>query len=131
MLAYYTTVIKKEEILDKIADDGRNLSTLVNDLACLLKEFKASCELRDVETSQKLLSESEDSLKTIVPILANIRSNFDSYLVSLIPNKEDVKQEQKTEEQDKQQIQTQDPNQLATLLETIKSLKEMKDSLGK
>ena len=131
MLAYYTTVIKREEILDKIADDGRNLSTLVNDLACFLKEFKASCESRDVETSQKLLFESEDLLKTIVPILANIRSNFDSYLISLVPVKQETKQEEKVEEENKQQTQVTDPNQLSTLLETIRSLKEMKESLGK
>lgn len=131
MLAYYTTVIKREEILDKIGEDGRNLSTLVNDLACSLKEFKASCEIRDVESSQKLLLESEDLLKTIVPILTNIRSNFDSYLVSLVPNKQEVKQEEKVEEETKQQPQTTDPNQLSTLLETIRSLKEMKESLGK
>lgn len=126
MLAYYTSLVKKEELLEKLSSDGKRLASISNDLVCCVKEYTAACDVRDIEHAQKAIYEAEELSKIVVAMITNTRTNYDSYISSLVPQKEEEKQEVVKQEN---QIQT-DSTQLSTLLEAMKSLKEMKDSLG-
>ena len=124
MLAYYTSLLKKEQILSRVSEEGRLIADVANDLACSLKEFSVSCEVRDLERAQELARQSEEISKTLVAMVSNLKGNYDSYLASLLPDSQDKKKEEA-----KSETPLADSNQLTTLLETVKSLKEMKDSL--
>lgn len=130
MLAYYTSLVKKEDLVRRLSNDGKELSSMSNDLVCLVKEFVNSCDTRDLENAQKLISEAEELSKVVSTMTSNLKSNYESYLFSLLPQRT-VEEEKETEEkQENVSSQTPDTKQLTTLLEAMKSLKEMKDSLG-
>ena len=125
MLAYYSSLVKREELLSCLLQDGRNLASLSNDLVCKIKEFNAACEQRDIEGALNHIAEADNMNKVVSAILTNLKGNYESYVQSLVPEK---KEEQKQEE--KVKTTNAEPEQLKTLLETVRSLKEMKDSLG-
>jgi hypothetical protein len=130
MLAYYTSLVKKEDLVRRLSNDGKELSSMSNDLVCLVKEFVNSCDTRDLENAQKLILEAEELSKVVSTMTSNLKSNYESYLFSLLPQRT-VEEEKETEEkQENVSSQTPDTKQLTTLLEAMKSLKEMKDSLG-
>lgn len=131
MLAYYTSLVKREKILQKLVDDSEDLSSLANDLVCELKIFSASCKSGDIESSLQKIKEAEELVKVVNAMIGNLKNNYESYVSSLIPVLE--KQEEKKEVINEQveNKETADANQLATLFEAIKSLKEMKESLDK
>jgi cell shape-determining protein MreC len=129
MLAYYTTIVKKEDLVKKLAEDGNNLSSLVNDLVCELKSFTISCSDRDVETSLERIAVSEQLLKTVTATFNNLKSNYESYVSSLVPRTEQV--EQAEEKIPEEKVNKQESEQdIASLMEAVKTLKDLKDSLG-
>ena len=134
MLAYYTSLIKKEELYQKFCEDGERVSLLANDLVCELKSFTVSSKNKNVEDSLQTLKEAEELSKIVSAIVTNLKNNYESYVSSLVvvPKSESSSEEDKPEESDENQvINSKDNEQLSSLLEAVKSLKEMKDSLDK
>lgn len=132
MLAYYTSLIKKEEIVRKLTEDATNLASLANDLVCEIKEFANACSDRDLENALASINEAEETSKVVSAMISNIKDNYNVYLSSIIGTTEtkQVLTEQKESEPKQTKEENPDPNQLGSLLEAIKSLKEMKDSIG-
>ena len=129
MLAYYTSLIKREDLLQKLVDDGKSLSTISNDLVCELKSFIASCESRDLETSLDKLKEAEELSKIVNAMISNLKGNYESYVSSLVEKQEPKENTEKpTEKQNQSPVE---PNQMTTLLEALKTLKDVKDSMDK
>ena len=44
MLAYYTTLVKKESLLDRLKLDADELAVVANDLVCEIKVAANSCK---------------------------------------------------------------------------------------
>lgn len=126
MLAYYRTIVKKEDLLSKLSLDAKELSSVANDLVCKVKEFSVLCDKRDVETASENIKEAEELIKITSAMISNLNDNFNSYLVSLVPEK---KEEQIKETQNKKE-ENPETNQLSSMLEAIRALKEMKESLN-
>ena len=132
MLAYYTALVKKEDLVKKLSDDANNLASLANDLVCELKVFNSACNDRDVETSLDSISKALDLSKIVSAMITNIESNYKSYVSSLLPQAEQTEQKQEEKKvEEKESSSGSDPSQLVTLLEAVRSLKEIKDSLDK
>jgi hypothetical protein len=129
MLAYYTSIVKKEDLVKKLAEDGNNLSTLVNDLVCELKSFTISCSDRDVETSLERIAASEQLLKTVIATFNNLKSNYESYVSSLVPKIEQTEQAEEKIPEEKV-VKPESEQDIASLMEAVKTLKDLKDSLG-
>lgn len=129
MLAYYTTIVKKEDLVKKLTEDGNSISSLANDLVCELKSFTASCSNRDVETSLESINASEQLLKTVIATFNNLKSNYESYVSSLVPK---VEQKEQTEEKipEEKVVKPESEQDIASLMEAVKTLKDLKDSLG-
>jgi len=130
MLAYYTTIVKKEDLVKKLAEDGNNLSSLANDLVCELKSFTISCSDRDVETSLDSINASEQLLKTVMATFNNLKSNYESYVSSLVPKVEQTQQVEAEKEEEKTTKPEAEQN-ITSLMEAVKTLKDLKDSLGR
>ena len=130
MLAYYTTIVKKEDLVKKLAEDGNNLSSLANDLVCELKSFTSSCSDRDVETSLDSINASEQLLKTVMATFNNLKSNYESYVSSLVPKVEQTQQVEAEKEEEKTTKPEAEQN-ITSLMEAVKTLKDLKDSLGR
>jgi len=129
MLAYYTSIVKKEDLVKKLAEDGNNLSTLVNDLVCELKSFTISCSDRDVETSLERIAASEQLLKTVIATFNNLKSNYESYVSSLVPKIEQTEQAEEKIPEEKV-AKPESEQDIASLMEAVRTLKDLKDSLG-
>jgi len=129
MLAYYTTIVKKEDLVKKLAEDGSNLSSLVNDLVCELKSFTITCSDRDVETSLERIAASEQLLKTVIATFNNLKSNYEAYVSSLVPK---VEQKEQAEEKipEEKVAKPESEQDIASLMEAVRTLKDLKDSLG-
>jgi cell shape-determining protein MreC len=129
MLAYYTSIVKKEDLVKKLAEDGSNLSSLVNDLVCELKSFTITCSDRDVETSLERIAASEQLLKTVIATFNNLKSNYESYVSSLVPKIEQTEQAEEKIPEEKV-VKPESEQDIASLMEAVKTLKDLKDSLG-
>jgi len=129
MLAYYTSIVKKEDLVKKLAEDGSNLSSLVNDLVCELKSFTITCSDRDVETSLERIAASEQLLKTVIATFNNLKSNYEAYVSSLVPK---VEQKEQAEEKipEEKVAKPESEQDIASLMEAVRTLKDLKDSLG-
>jgi len=129
MLAYYTTIVRKEDLVKKLTEDGNSISSLANDLVCELKSFTASCSNRDVETSLERIALAEQLLKTVTATFSNLKSNYESYVSSLAPRTEQTEQEGEKNVEEKVTKPESEQN-ITSLMEAVKTLKDLKDSLG-
>ena len=128
MLAYYTSLVKREEIVKKLSDDGNNLASLANDLVCELKVFTSACNNRDVETCLESLSKASELSKIVSAMITNVEGNYKSYVSSLVPQKDN---EDKDEQETKTNEESVKPEQnISSIMEALKALKEMKESLN-
>ena len=129
MLAYYTSLVKREELIKKLTEDGNDLASLANDLVCELKTFVAACNTRNVETCLDSINKASELSKITSAMITNIEANYKSYVSSLIPQVEPT--EQKQEEQIVEEKSAQTEQDIPSILEAIKALKEIKDSINK
>ena len=126
MLAYYTTLVKKESLLDRLKLDADELAVVANDLVCEIKIAANSCKDKNVENLLSSVAQAEDLLKIVSAMLDNMKNNTHAYVASLSPQQESEKQEQNV----KQETSSTSPDKLASLVDAIKSLKEMQSSIG-
>ena len=132
MLAYYTSLVKREELVKRLSEDGNDLASLANDLVCELKVFTAACNNRNIESCLEALNKANELVKVLSAMTLNVESNYKSYVSSLVPQEERTEQKQEeVKAEEKEPTSTTEPSQLVTLLEAVRSLKEMKDSLDK
>lgn len=128
MLAYYTSLVKREEIVKKLSDDGNNLASLANDLVCELKVFTSACNNRDVETCLESLSKASELSKIVSAMITNVEGNYKSYVTSLVP--QETKEEKKQDEpQINDEPETKEKD-ILNIMDAIRSLREMKESLN-
>lgn len=128
MLAYYTSLVKREEIVKKLSDDGNNLASLANDLVCELKVFTSACNNRDVETCLESLSKACELSKIVSAMITNVEGNYKSYVTSLVP--QETKEEKKQDElQINDEPETKEKD-ILNIMDAIRSLREMKESLN-
>ena len=128
MLAYYTSLVKREEIVKKLSDDGNNLASLANDLVCELKVFTSACNNRDVETCLDSLNKASELSKIVSAMITNVEGNYKSYVTSLVP--QETKEEKKQDEpQINDEPETKEKD-ILNIMDAIRSLREMKESLN-
>ena len=127
-LAYYTTLLKKEEILKRLGEDASVLAEIANDLVCEIKTTAAACKNRDVETIISSTSQAENLVKVVGAMLDNLKGNANAYVSTLIPQQEQP--EQKEVLQEKQDAPQAATDKLTSLVDALKSLKEMQSSIG-
>lgn len=131
MLAYYTTIVKRADLLSKLSEDSVNVASVANDLVCKLKSFSSSAANKDVEETSLNIKEAEELSKIVSAMVDQLKNNYDGYLNSLVVV--DKKQEKETQASEEpsilQETKQPDQTQLSSLLEAIKSLKEMKETL--
>lgn len=128
MLAYYTSLVKREEIVKKLSDDGDELASLANDLVCELKVFTSACNNRDVETCLESLSKASELSKIVSAMITNVDGNYKSYVTSLVP--QETKEEKRQDEPQVSDEPETKEKDILSIMDAIRSLKEMKDSLG-
>lgn len=131
MLAMYSSLIKKEEISDRISKDAEDLVSVANDLVCELKMIAAYSKNKNIESSLEHCQSCEKLLNVVDAMFRNLNMNLNSYARSLIPQVEE-----KSQEIDKEQEPETKPSEpvppvenLSALLEAVKTLKEMKNGL--
>ena len=129
MLAYYTSLIKREELVKKLSEDGNDLAILANDLVCELKVFTSACNIRDVETCLDSLSKASELSRIVSAMILNVEGNYKSYVSSLLPQAEQTEQNQEQQKVEEKKVITE--QNIPSIFEAIKTLKEMKDSLDK
>jgi len=131
MLAYYTTLVKRSDLLSKLSEDSANISSVANDLVCKLKSFSSLASNRDVEEASLSMKEAEELSKIVSAMVEQLKNNYDGYLNSLaVVEKKAEKEVQVNQEASLlQETKQPDQTQLNSLLDAIKSLKEMKESL--
>lgn len=144
-LAYFSSLVKKEDFINRISIDAEESAALANDLVCHLKILSSSCKNKNLEICFESLEESEKTIKLVNAMLQNLRNNLEGYTSSLFPareqNTEQVQETKKEIEREDNLVQenkiaetkTQAPDisQINSLVETLKSLKEMRDSVSK
>jgi Sec-independent protein translocase protein TatA len=127
-LAYYTTLLKKEEILKRLGEDASVLAEIANDLVCEIKTTAAACKNRDVETIISSTSQAENLVKVVGAMLDNLKGNTNAYVNTLVPQQEQSEQKEATQE--KQDASQTASEKLTSLVDALKSLKEMQSSIG-
>jgi Sec-independent protein translocase protein TatA len=127
-LAYYTTLLKKEEILKRLGEDASVLAEIANDLVCEIKTTAAACKNRDVETIISSTSQAENLVKVVGAMLDNLKGNTNAYVNTLVPQQEQSEQKEATQE--KQDASQAASEKLTSLVDALKSLKEMQSSIG-
>lgn len=139
MLAMYSSLIKKEEIMSRVSQDAEELATIANDLVCELKMLSASSKNKNLENSLENVTRAEELSNEVRAMVNNIKINLNGYIGSLIQREEsrEVVKEQSEEvknvKTEEQEVQTQinESAQMSSIFEAIKTLKEMKESLPK
>lgn len=136
-LAYYSTLVKKESLMDRIHLDAEELASIANDLVCEIKVASVASKNRNIEEALSAIEKAQQLIQIVDAMLGNVKNNTQAYVTSLGQQQEqNVKEEPKQEEQKQTQFATPsappvDEKQLANVLDAIKSLKEMKESLVK
>lgn len=148
MLAYYSSLVKKEELMERISLDAEQVASLANDLVCDLKVFASACKNKNIETCMESIKSTEEYIKIVEAMTQNLKSNLEGYVLSIIPSRQEqyIQERQENPPEEKQDPKSNalenslnisqektppDLNQISTLLEAIKSLKDMKDSISK
>ena len=129
MLAYYTSLVKREELVKRLSEDGNDLASLANDLVCELKVFTAACNNRNIESCLEALNKANELVKVLSAMTLNVENNYKSYVSSLLPQESQV--EQKQEEQKIEEKSPVAEKDIPSIFEAIKVLKEIKDSIDK
>lgn len=131
-LAYYSTIIKKEELLDRLADDISEAANSANDLVCHLKVASSSSKSKNVADLLAALASAQELIPAISALVENLNSNAVGYVKTLVPqDKEEAKQEEETKRVLTEEKVKPEAEQLSSLVDAIKSLREMQDSLEK
>lgn len=135
-LAYYSSVVKKEEILERISLDAEQIASIANDLVCDIKTAAAASKTRDIETLIDSLTKAQDLTKVVSTMIDNLKNNSESYISTMLTQQKEQVQEQREQVQEqKEQVQESSKkelspqDQLMSLVETLKSLKEMQQSI--
>lgn len=125
-LAYYSTLVKKESLMDRIHLDAEELASIANDVVCEIKIASVASKNKNVEESLLAIDKAEELIKIVNAMLGNIKSNTQAYVSSLTSQ-----QEPEEKEETKQVITdtTDSADKLSNLMEVIKSLKEMQQSI--
>lgn len=138
MLAVYSSLIQKDEIMNRIAKDAEDLVVLANDLVCELKILSAKSKNKNLEDSIHSVQTAEELVSKIKPMVINLRNNINGYASSLVSHPQSEESSQESEkampetsmEDEKGSVPNPaDPNQLNTILEAVKALKEMRSNL--
>ena len=87
MLAYYSTLLKKEEILKRLTDDITNLAEIANEVVCEIKVAGAGGKNRDPETIINSLEQAQKLNKVVSLMINNVKENTVLYINSLTPIK--------------------------------------------
>ena len=139
MLAMYSSLIKKEEIMNRISQDAEELAILANDLVCELKIISASSKNKNLESSMNAVSNAEELVNQVKAMVMNIKVNLNGYTNSLIQVSQ-VEQKEEVRNQNSETVVSKEettipssaePVQMNSILDAIKTLKEMRDNLPK
>lgn len=136
-LAYYSTIVKKEEVLERISEDILNVANIANDLACDLKAANAAAKIKNIEDLLSSLRKCQQLIVVINTMVDNIHNNTITYTQALVPRQqkeevESIQQEQESQEEEMSENfvdAKKQGEQLESLVEALKSLKEMQASL--
>lgn len=144
MLAYYSSLVKKEDLMERVAMDAEQVAAIANDLVCELKVLASSSKNKNLENCIDAVKSAESLLKIVTAMTDNLKLNIEGYTSALLSQKTANITEDKPvqKEQSVETIPVQTPvvseqekmpdfNQLSSLMEAVKSLKEMKESLTK
>ena len=138
MLAVYSSLIQKDEIMNRIANDAEGLVLLSNDLVCELKILSVKSRNKNLEDSIQSVQTAEELVSKIKPMIINLRNNLNGYASSLVshPQPEEATQdseknmpEASMKDENSSTPNPVDQNQLSTILEAVKALKEMRNNL--
>ena len=127
-LAYYSNLIKKENIMERIHLDTEELANIANDLVCELKFLSSSCKNKNIEDALENLTKSEEIVGILNVMIKNSRENIEAYVSSMMPQKKEAVETQETLPNEEKKDSGAGQN-LNSLVETLKSLKEMQQSL--
>lgn len=139
MLAMYSSLIKKEEIMNRISQDAEELAILANDLVCELKIISASSKNKNLESSMSAVNNAEELVNQVKAMVTNIKVNLNGYTNSLIQVSQ-VEQKEETRNQNSEPAvnkeeavipSSAEPVQMNSILDAIKTLKEMRENLPK
>lgn len=139
MLAMYSSLIKKEEILNRVSQDAEELAAIANDLVCELKIISASSKNKNLESSMNAVSNAEELVNQVKAMVMNIKVNLNGYTNSLIQVSQ-VEQKEEVRNQNSETVVSKEettipssaePVQMNSILDAIKTLKEMRDNLPK
>ena len=129
MLAYYSTIIKKEEIMNRISLDAAQLTTAINDMICNAKTLTVISKEKNIEDSLEIGNQMDEQLKVVNAMISNIRSNLESYAKSLLPEVLEKTKEEMQQAQEPEKPKQVGPDQITTLVESLKTLKAMQESM--
>lgn len=125
-LAYYSNLVKKESLMDRIHLDAEELATTANDLVCEIKIASVSCKNRNIEEALSSIEKAQQLIQIVDAMLGNIKNNTQAYISSLSQQQEQTAKEEPTEQKTES---ASTPDKLSNLMEAIKSLKEMQQSI--
>jgi hypothetical protein len=130
MLAMYSSVLKKEKFMKRFAEDSAEASSVANDLTCELKILSVNSSEGRLDSCLEQVKNAEDNLKILNALLDNLKRNLDGYVGSLIQKDkvEEIPQERDIE-QTVEKPTTSEEKQMSDIMNMVRTLKELKDSL--
>jgi hypothetical protein len=134
MLAMYSSVLKKEKFMQRLSEDAVESSSVANDLTCDLKSLAVNSSEGRLDVCLEQVKSAEDNLKILNALVNNLRQNLEGYVSTLVPTEQkENKQEQEEEKQEARQPAVMGPapdeKQLSDIMNMIKTLKELKESI--
>lgn len=127
MLAYYSSLIKKECIRDRIEDEAIDASGDAQEISSSLNSVSHACDCGDLERALDMLKLAEEQTKELHAMIVNLQGNLQSYVNSLCPDKEvQTRPVHNTEENVKSQPES---SEISDLVKSIQDLKDLQASL--
>lgn len=128
MLVVYSSVLKKDDFLRRYAEDCHSASSVANDLTCNLKSLSVMSSDGKLDLSLKEIDQAQENLKELTALLDNLKNNMHGYINSLIPKLENPEEDQESKPVSNVK---EEEKQINDFLNAVKSLKDLKESLGK
>lgn len=130
----YSSVLKKEKFMQRLSEDAVESSSVANDLTCDLKSLAVNSSEGRLDVCLEQVKSAEDNLKILNALVNNLRQNLEGYVSTLVPaEQKENKQEQEEEKQEAKQPAVlgtaPDEKQLSDIMNMIKTLKELKESI--
>ena len=131
MLAVYSTLLKKEDVLPKIGTDIAEIANMANDLTCDLKITANYCKEKNGLVALENLESMKDTINILNAMIQNSVENIKAYVLALCGEETANAQAPEILREEKKSTLQEQANTIGAIGDVVNKIKEIQQNLNK